>query len=167
VLLGVFKGFRDLIGTMYPFEANAYHFHLWQLSGHENWRMAAMRYTASGGIECESTKTATFSPRKRTARSGLLGEDLDSCSNFIEQVLRRQMVIASIESRACARPRPIGVLPFPPSKGLTRQAFESAFSTPFHASSDMPQIMMAMRHHAAQKVQRLYKNIKLYKFSQN
>jgi hypothetical protein len=41
------------------------------------------------------------------------------------------------------------------------------FSSSFHADSDVPQIMMAMRHHAAQKVQRLYKNIKLYKFSQN
>jgi hypothetical protein len=39
VLLGVFKGFRDLMGTMYPFELNAYHFRLWQLSGLENWRM--------------------------------------------------------------------------------------------------------------------------------
>lgn len=28
VLLGVFKGFRDLIGTVYPLEANAYHFRL-------------------------------------------------------------------------------------------------------------------------------------------
>jgi hypothetical protein len=37
----------------------------------------------------------------------------------------------------------------------------------FRSNSDVPQKMMAMRHHALKKVQRLYKNIKLYNFSQN
>jgi len=40
-------------------------------------------------------------------------------------------------------------------------------SASFRSNSDVPQKMMAMRHHALKKVQRLYKNIKLYNFSQN
>jgi hypothetical protein len=42
---------------------------------------------------------------------------------------------------------------------------ELAFSASFCASSDVPQFVMAMRHHAELKVHFLYKNKKLYKFS--
>lgn len=70
VLLGVFKGVQHLVGTMYQFEANAYHFRLWQLSGHENWRMAA----------CATPHPAEWSaslPRQPHSRPGNGLRDLD------------------------------------------------------------------------------------------